>query len=121
LNSDRMHGYTLSCESKERTSGQMTWSRERKEGSGMDPRIEPPQSYRKLGSSKQGRGNNPTIALAAPTRVSPAPATEQKQDQKNNQYGFHCCTSLVRGSWTGLWNGRLTSSDFIIEGAKRDV
>jgi hypothetical protein len=29
------------------------------------------------------------IALAAPTRVSPAPATEQKQHQKNNQYGFH--------------------------------
>jgi hypothetical protein len=25
--------------------------------------------------------------LAAPTRVSPAPATEQKQHQKNNQYG----------------------------------
>src|ERR1700730_9165724 len=27
------------------------------------------------------------IALAAPTRVSPAPATEQKQHYKNNQYG----------------------------------
>jgi hypothetical protein len=30
---------------------------------------------------------NPVIALAAPTRVSPAPATEQKQHYKNNQYG----------------------------------
>jgi hypothetical protein len=27
------------------------------------------------------------IALAAPTRVSPAPAAEQKQHHKNNQYG----------------------------------
>ena len=47
------------------------------------------------------------IALAAPTRVSPAPATEQKQHHQNNQYGFHCCTSLVRGSWTDLCNGHL--------------
>jgi len=29
------------------------------------------------------------VLLAAPTRVSPAPATEQKQKNKNNQYGFH--------------------------------
>jgi hypothetical protein len=50
------------------------------------------------------------IALAAPTRVSPASATEQKQHHKNNQYGFHCCTSLVRGSWTDLYNGHLISS-----------
>ncbi len=32
---------------------------------------------------------HPVTALAAPTRVSPAPATEQKYHQKNNQYGFH--------------------------------
>jgi len=32
-------------------------------------------------------------SLVAPTTVSPAPATEQKQHHKNNQYGFHCCTS----------------------------
>jgi hypothetical protein len=29
------------------------------------------------------------IELAAPTTVSPPPTTEQKQYQKNNQYGFH--------------------------------
>ena len=34
------------------------------------------------------------IALAAPTRVSPAPATEQKQHHKNNQYGFHVVPHL---------------------------
>jgi hypothetical protein len=34
--------------------------------------------------------------LATPTTVSPAPATKQKQHHKNNQYGFHCFTSLVR-------------------------
>jgi hypothetical protein len=50
------------------------------------------------------------IPLAAPTRVAPAPATEQKQHQENNQYGFHVVTSLMRGSWTGLCNGRFTSS-----------
>jgi hypothetical protein len=52
----------------------------------------------------------PFPILAAPTRVSPAPATEQKQHHKNNQYGFHCRTSLVRGSWTYLCNGHLISS-----------
>jgi hypothetical protein len=36
----------------------------------------------------------PVIELAAPTRVSPAPATEQKQHQKNNQYGFHVVPHL---------------------------
>jgi hypothetical protein len=50
------------------------------------------------------------LGLTAPTRVSPAPATEQKQHHQNNQYGFHCCTSLVRGSWTDLDNGHLISS-----------
>jgi len=50
------------------------------------------------------------IALAAVTSITPAPASEQKQHQQNNQYGFHRCTSLVRGSRTGLYNGRLTSS-----------
>jgi hypothetical protein len=53
---------------------------------------------------------HPVCALVAPTRVSPAPATEQKQHHKNNQHGFHCCTSLVRGSWTDLDNGHLISS-----------
>lgn len=38
------------------------------------------------------------IALATPTRVTPAPTTNQKQHQENNQYGFHCCTSSVEGS-----------------------
>jgi hypothetical protein len=37
---------------------------------------------------------HPAIALAAPTRVSPAPATEQKQHHKNNQYGFHVVPHL---------------------------
>ena len=45
------------------------------------------------------------IRLAAPARVSPAPTTEHEQHQKNNQYGFHCYTSLVKGSWTDLYNG----------------
>jgi hypothetical protein len=27
--------------------------------------------------------------LPAPTRISPTPATEQEQHQKNNQYGRH--------------------------------
>jgi len=40
--------------------------------------------------------------LAAPARVSPAPATEQKQHHENNQYGFHFVTSFVRGSGIGL-------------------
>jgi hypothetical protein len=31
----------------------------------------------------------PVIALAAPTRVSPTAATEQKHHQQNDQYGFH--------------------------------
>ena len=34
-------------------------------------------------------------ALSAPARVSPAPATEQQQHHKNNQYGFHFWTSTV--------------------------
>jgi hypothetical protein len=34
------------------------------------------------------------IALAAPARVSPAPAAEQKQHQKNNQHGFHVVPHL---------------------------
>jgi hypothetical protein len=64
----------------------------------------------------------PAIALAAPTRVSPASATEQKQHHKNNQYGFHCCTSLVKGSWTGLCNGHLISSlPHMIERGKTGV
>ena len=65
---------------------------------------------------------HPVIALAAPTRVSPAPATEQKQHQKNNQYGFHVVPHLLGGSWTGLCNGRLTSSLCnMLEVAKADV
>src|ERR1019366_2218030 len=59
------------------------------------------------------------IALAAQPGVSPAPATEQKQHHKNDQYGFHCCTSPERRKLTGLCNGRLTSSlHNIIEVAK---
>src|ERR1019366_4909560 len=34
------------------------------------------------------------IGQVTPTRVSPAPATEQKQHQKNNQYGFHVVPHL---------------------------
>lgn len=34
------------------------------------------------------------FGLAAPTRVSPAPAAEQKQNQQNNQYGFHVVPHL---------------------------
>jgi hypothetical protein len=37
---------------------------------------------------------HPLSALAAPTRVSPAPATEQEQHHKNNQYGFHVAPHL---------------------------
>jgi hypothetical protein len=40
--------------------------------------------------------------LAAPTRISPAPAADQKQHHKNNQYGFHLVTSPVRGSGTSV-------------------
>jgi hypothetical protein len=62
------------------------------------------------------------LPLGPPTRVSPPAATEQKQHYENNQYGFHVGTSLVRGSWTGLCNGRLASSlNNIIEVAKKDV
>jgi hypothetical protein len=62
------------------------------------------------------------IALGAPTRVSPAPATEQKQHQKNNQYSIHVVTSFVRGSWTGLCNGRpISSLHNMIEVAQTDV
>ena len=44
----------------------------------------------KLGSSDQAASTvYSVIALPAPTRVSPAPATEQEQHHKNNQYGFH--------------------------------
>jgi hypothetical protein len=50
-----------------------------------------------------------SLPLAIPTRVAPAAATEQKQHYKNNQNGFHVCTSLVRGSRDGLCNGHLTS------------
>jgi hypothetical protein len=34
----------------------------------------------------------PFTMLAAPATVSPTSATEQKQHQKNNQYGFHVVT-----------------------------
>jgi hypothetical protein len=59
--------------------------------------------------------------LAMPTRVSPAPAAEQKQHQKNDQYGFHGCTSVVGESKSGLCNGRLTSSVPMLELAKTEV
>jgi hypothetical protein len=36
--------------------------------------------------------------VPAPTRVSPAPTTEQKHNQKNDQNGSHVSTSLVGGS-----------------------
>jgi hypothetical protein len=39
---------------------------------------------------------HPVFALTAVPGVSPAPATEQKQHQENNQYGFHVVTSLVK-------------------------
>jgi hypothetical protein len=32
---------------------------------------------------------HPVIVLGAPTTVPPAPSAEQKQNHKNNQYGFH--------------------------------
>lgn len=34
------------------------------------------------------------LCLAAPATVSPAPAAEQKQHQKNNQYSFHVVPRL---------------------------
>jgi hypothetical protein len=48
----------------------------------------------------------PQEALPAPTRVSPASATEQKHNENNDQYGFHVSTSILRG----IWLTRLTSS-----------
>gem|GEM_PF-4181771 len=36
--------------------------------------------------------------VPAPTGISPAPAAKQKQNKKNDQYGSHVSTSLVRGS-----------------------
>jgi hypothetical protein len=49
---------------------------------------------RKTGSSIMVTRVHPLIALAAITTVSPAPASEQKQDEKNNQYGFHVVPHL---------------------------
>jgi hypothetical protein len=43
----------------------------------------------KIGIKRHGHASILAIALAAPTRVSPPSATEQKQHQENNQYGFH--------------------------------
>jgi len=34
-------------------------------------------------------GSSKSRALPAPTRVSPAPATDQKQHQNNDQYSIH--------------------------------
>jgi hypothetical protein len=81
-----------------------------------------PSSIPQIGIKKQGLCAHPVVALTAPTTISPAPATEQKQHQENNQYGFHVGTSCVKGSWTGLCNGNLTSSlHNIIEVAKGNV
>jgi hypothetical protein len=41
------------------------------------------------------------IGLAAPTRVSPAPAAEQKHHQQNNQYGFHVVLTCPLFPFTG--------------------
>jgi hypothetical protein len=42
--------------------------------------------------------------LAAPTRVSPATATEQKQHQDNDQDSFHVTPHVIDRSWIDLWN-----------------
>jgi hypothetical protein len=42
------------------------------------------------------RAMRPFSTLAAPTRVSPAPAAEHNHQQQNNQYGFHVVTSFVK-------------------------
>jgi hypothetical protein len=53
--------------------------------------------------------HHPAIALAV-TRISPAPAADQKQHYENYQDGLHIRTSLVGGSGNDLCNGRPTSS-----------
>jgi hypothetical protein len=64
----------------------------------------------------------PVIALAAPTRVSPTSATEQKQHQNDNQYGSHVVTSTSERKLDWLCDGRLASSlRIMIEVAKTDV
>ena len=40
----------------------------------------------------------------------PSPRHRAITAPKEQSIRFPCCTSLVRGSWTGLCNGRLTSS-----------
>jgi hypothetical protein len=57
------------------------------EGSGVCLRIFEPLIKPKIASSSVSSVHPLGIALAAVTRVSPAPATEQKQHQKNDQYG----------------------------------
>jgi hypothetical protein len=42
----------------------------------------------------RGLGQIASDRLSAPTRISPASATEQKQYQKNNHYGRHIITSF---------------------------
>ena len=65
------------------------------EGSGVRLRYFEPLIKPKIESISVSGIHPLGIALAAPTRVSPAAATEQKHYQKNNQYGFHVGTSVV--------------------------
>jgi hypothetical protein len=51
------------------------------------------------------------LCLAAPTTVSPAPAAEQKQHQKNNQYGFHVVPRLYEEAGPPLlWSSHFFST-----------
>jgi hypothetical protein len=89
---------------KKKASHGLTWFRAFEGGVLADL---PPDSNSPSKSSKcasvHGVGSSARRRdLAAPTTVSPAPATEQKQHQENNQYGFHFVTSFVRGSRIGL-------------------
>ena len=69
---------------------------------GSDPRLELPSKSSKYDQAAWDAFILRWRDLAAPTRVSPTPATKQKQHHENNQYGFHLVTSPARGSGTSL-------------------
>ena len=49
-------------------------------------------------------------SLVAPARVSVAATTEHEQDQKNDQYGFHNPTSLMKAKTPATGRSFLTLS-----------
>jgi hypothetical protein len=77
LHSDEW-GYAFLRALSENLSGLIVVQRRLKEGSRVYPRVEPPRECRKLWDQAAELRVHLAIALAAPTRVSPASATEQK-------------------------------------------